>query len=128
MTEKNNDEEIKNIEADLTIVGGKIVYAKGDFSSFSPPPIPILPDWSPTLIYNGYYPGSNNLGTSAVNIKATKKDVVKNEQHLLFSQVHQCAGSCDVHGHNHNVARKSDIPLNNFTAFWGALGCSCFAF
>jgi predicted amidohydrolase YtcJ len=123
-----DDEEIKNIEADLTIVGGKIVYAKGDFSSFSPPAIPILPDWSPTLIYNGYYPGSNNLGTSELNSKATKKEVVKNEKHLLLSQIHQCAGSCSVHGHNHNFARKSDIPLNNFTAFWGVLGCSCFAF
>ncbi|WP_431241837.1 amidohydrolase [Flavobacterium sp. P21] len=29
------DEEIKKIESDLTIVDGKIVYANGDFSSFS---------------------------------------------------------------------------------------------
>jgi hypothetical protein len=34
---------------------------------------------------------------------------------------------CGVHGHSHDVARKSS-PVSNFAGFWGALGCSCFAF
>lgn len=127
-----DEEEIKMIESDLTIVDGKIVYAKGEFSGFNPPRIPILPDWSPTLIYNGYYPGSNNLMSPAhskqaiaVQRKADEVALIKNQ---ASSFIHQCIGSCGIHGHNHDAARQSNIPVNNYTAFWGAFGCSCFAF
>jgi predicted amidohydrolase YtcJ len=116
-----DDEDIKKIEADLTIVDGKIVYANGDFSSFSPPHIPILPDWSPTNIYNGYPVRSNLQSAIEKNAKTTAKP-------NLTSQIHSCSGSCDVHAHSHDVARMSNVPVNNYTAFWGALGCSCFAF
>jgi len=116
------DEAVKNIEAEMTVVDGKIVYAKGDFSSFSPPIIPILPDWSPTNIYNGYYPAGGHLqGAIEKNSKAETR--LK-----LTSQIHSCSGSCDVHIHNHDAARLSNVPVNNYNAFWGALGCSCFAF
>jgi predicted amidohydrolase YtcJ len=115
------DEEIKKIEADLTIVDGKIVYANGNFSSFSPPHIPILPDWSPTNIYNGYPSKSSFQSTIENNAKADSKPG-------LTSQIHSCSGSCDVHAHSHDIARMSNVPVNNYNAFWGALGCSCFAF
>ena len=49
-------------------------------------------------------------------------------QQQLLMKVHCCAGSCDVHGHAHEKARLSNVPVTNYTAFWGALGCSCFAF
>jgi predicted amidohydrolase YtcJ len=124
------DEDIKRIEAALTVVDGKIVYAKGDFSSFSPPSIPVLPDWSPTKIYNGYYPKegwSPGAGSHAANF--TSKDKVKAySQNQFLSQLHHCSGSCAVHGHNHDASRKSRVPVSDYTAFWGALGCSCFAF
>lgn len=116
-----DDEDIKKIESDLTIVDGKIVYANGDFSSFSPPHIPILPDWSPTNIYNGY-PVRNSLQS------AIEKNAKVDAKPKLTSQIHSCSGSCDVHLHNHDVARMSNVPVNNYNAFWGALGCSCFAF
>ena len=116
-----DDEDIKKIEADLTIVDGKIVYANGDFSSFSPPHIPILPDWSPTNIYNGYPAKSNLQSAIEKNAKADAKT-------SLTSQIHSCSGSCDVHAHSHDIARMSNVPVNNYNAFWGALGCSCFAF
>ena len=116
------DEEIKNIESEMTVVDGKIVYAKGDFSSFAPPSIPVLPDWSPTNLYNGYSPVGGHF----------QKDIEKNSKSELktplLSQIHSCVGSCDVHEHNHNAARMSNLPVNNYHTFWGALGCSCFAF
>ncbi|MFT3825140.1 MAG: amidohydrolase [Chitinophagaceae bacterium] len=117
------DEAIKHIEADLTVVGGKIVYAKGDFSSFSPPPVPVLPDWSPTAVYNGYY--SPSLKQAKGNATAASFSMA--EAHLP-SGIHQCAGSCTVHGHDHDIARRSSVPVNNYSGFWGVLGCSCFAF
>jgi len=124
------DEEIKSIEADLTVVDGKIVYARGDFKSHTPPVIPILPDWSPVKIYNGYYPGSNNLelARSKQAIAVQRKEQEAIQKLNIVTAIHQCIGSCGVHGHNHNAARMSDVPINNFSAFWSALGCSCFAF
>lgn len=117
-----SEEQIKGIESDLTIVDGKIVYAKGDFSSFSPPKIPILPDWSPTNSYNGYY----SAGRENHDIQGAVKEAGSNNS--VLAMVHSCAGSCNVHHHNHNAVRTSNLPVNNYSAFWGALGCSCFAF
>lgn len=119
-----DDEDIKNIESVLTVVDGKIVYAKGDFSSFSPPSIPILPDWSPTNIYNGYYHAESH-NKSAIDLKLKQSNTAANN---ATSNIHCCSGSCDIHAHDHNAARLSNIPVNNYNAFWGALGCSCFAF
>jgi predicted amidohydrolase YtcJ len=124
------EEEIKGIEAELTIVGGSIVYAKGEFNKHDPPPIPILPDWSPTRIYPGYYPGSNHLAPakSKQAIAEERKVSLAAQQSQALTAIHQCGGSCNLHGHDHNKARMSDIPVNNYTAFWGVFGCSCFAF
>src|SRR6201999_2727245 len=48
------EEEIRNLESLLTIVGGKVVYAAGEFSSMAPPELPVSPDWSPVKKYGGY--------------------------------------------------------------------------
>ncbi len=114
------DEAIKEIESELTVVAGKIVYAEGDFSSFSPPPIPILPDWSPTKSYGGYYSVSKTAQKNSSTASTAQSSIV--------NSIHLCSGSCQVHAHDHNQARMSNIALNNYAAFWGALGCSCFAF
>jgi predicted amidohydrolase YtcJ len=41
------DEEIKQLESVLTIVGGKPVYAAEEYADLAPPLPPILPEWSP---------------------------------------------------------------------------------
>jgi hypothetical protein len=33
-----------------------------------------------------------------------------------------------VHGHGHLAAWRNDVPVSDDKGFWGALGCSCFAF
>ncbi|SJZ58867.1 hypothetical protein SAMN04488128_101832 [Chitinophaga eiseniae] len=109
------EEDIKHIASILTIVGGKIVYGSDEFKSYSPPAIPVLPEWSPVNQFGGYY-------------SPAKGSPVKNNPAAIASQVHCCAGSCDVHGHDHNIARLNPLPVNNYSAFWGVFGCSCFAF
>ncbi|MEO5681297.1 MAG: amidohydrolase [Chitinophagaceae bacterium] len=47
-------DKIKNIEALLTIVNGKIVYAAGKYSSYNPPMPAVIPAWSPVKYYGGY--------------------------------------------------------------------------
>ena len=49
------DEEIKNLESVLTIVGGKPVYAAEEFAELAPPLPPVLPEWSPVAAYGGYF-------------------------------------------------------------------------
>ncbi len=49
------EEEIKRIESVLTVVGGKAVYAAGEFSKLAPPALPVSPDWSPVKTYDGYW-------------------------------------------------------------------------
>ncbi len=52
------EEEIRGIEALLTIVGGKIVYGSGEFATLAPAPLPVSPDWSPVGRYGGYHHGT----------------------------------------------------------------------
>ncbi|MBS0975767.1 amidohydrolase, partial [Serratia rubidaea] len=49
------EEQIKGIESLLTLVDGKVVYAAGPFSPLAPPPIPVLPEWSPVTNVPGHY-------------------------------------------------------------------------
>lgn len=45
------EDEITQIEADLTLTGGQIVHAKARFADLAPPPLPELPGWSPINIF-----------------------------------------------------------------------------
>lgn len=45
---------IRKIESELTVVNGKIVYAKGNFKKYSPEVPAVLPEWSPVKYYGGY--------------------------------------------------------------------------
>src|SRR6202048_351509 len=59
------EEEIKQLESLLTVVGGKVVYATAEFSKLAPPALPVSPDWSPVKQYGGYSkPSSQALGAS----------------------------------------------------------------
>jgi len=53
------ENEIKGIEAVLTIMGGKIVHGSGDFAPLAPPLPPVSPDWSPLASYGGYHRGGS---------------------------------------------------------------------
>src|SRR5215468_9636313 len=49
------EDEIVDTTSDLTIVGGKMVYAAGDFARFDAgAPPPAMPDWSPVRTFGGY--------------------------------------------------------------------------
>jgi predicted amidohydrolase YtcJ len=106
-----DEEAIKSIESVLTVVGGNVVYGAAEFTSLGPPPIPVLPEWSPVSKVPGHWR------------KAAPQPV---QQQIALP--HQCSGPCGVHAHSHDRARKSSVPVSNFGGFWGALGCSCFAF
>jgi len=63
-----DEEAIKAIESVLTLAGGKVVYADGEFKPLGPAPIPVLPDWSPATNQPGRYrpaAGRRLLGSRA---------------------------------------------------------------
>lgn len=49
------EDRIKHLESVLTIVDGQPVYGAAEFSNFSPPPLPVSPNWSPVKYYGGYH-------------------------------------------------------------------------
>ncbi|QGZ39625.1 hypothetical protein IP92_01917 [Pseudoduganella flava] len=103
-----DEEAIKAIESVLTVVGGKIVFGQAEFDKLGPPPLPVLPEWSPVAKVPGHYRAAAPKAAAMLP--------------------HQCAGACAVHKHAHDVARKSTVPVSDYAGFWGAFGCSCFAF
>ncbi|WLH12965.1 amidohydrolase [Pseudomonas hefeiensis] len=100
------EEAIKWIESVLTIVDGKVVYGAAEFDQLSPPSLPVMPDWSPVAKVPGHWRPASPL----------------------LTQVHQCSGPCAVHAHSHDRVRRSSVPISDYQGFWGAFGCSCFAF
>lgn len=49
------EEEISFLTADMTVVGGRVVYGAGQFARFDDNPLPpAMPDWSPTRTFKGY--------------------------------------------------------------------------
>jgi predicted amidohydrolase YtcJ len=48
------DDEIKQLESVLTIVGGNLVYGAEEFSDLAPPAPAVLPEWSPVAAFGGY--------------------------------------------------------------------------
>jgi predicted amidohydrolase YtcJ len=98
------EEEIKRIESMLTLVGGKVVYGVGEFTGLAPPPLPVLPDWSPIKAYGGYHQ--------------------VHPQEAGFTQAHTCA-----HGHHRLLhCLLGLIRQGRPEPLWGDLGCECFAF
>lgn len=67
------DEEIKDIYALMTVVGGQIVHASDTFSQYNPPLPPASPSWSPVKHYGGYH--QEKVCTSAARV------VVAHHQH-----------------------------------------------
>jgi len=108
------DEQIKGIESVLTVVGGKIVYAKDEFATHAPPAIPVLPEWSPVKVFGGY-------GAPLDIRKAARAGVPVQHRH---------SAECHQHGCHHALQQlftTAKAARNRYADFFGS-GCDCFAF
>src|SRR6195256_2610208 len=103
---------IQDITSVLTLVGGKPVHSDAEFKDLAPPLPPPMPDWSPVRSFGGYQ---------------KRTDTGARTKHA-FAASCGCAGACGVHGHAHANAWAANVPVSDDRAFWGALGCSCWAF
>jgi predicted amidohydrolase YtcJ len=109
-------DEIADMTSDLTMVGGKVVYADGAFARFdeSAPP-PAVPDWSPVRRFGGY---------AAWGEAGRGRQVALSRTVASFCG---CGRECGIHGHAHATAWSSRLPITDLKSFWGALGCACWA-
>jgi hypothetical protein len=100
------EEEIKQLESVLTVVGGKVVYATEEFSKLAPlapPTLPVSPSWSPVKEYGGYAKG--------------QPEVVGASHSASCSHVETSASG----------RAKSHLQVLGDLGLWG-LGCDCVAF
>lgn len=112
------EDEISHIISDLTMVGGKVVYADNEFSKYNEVDIPpAMPDWSPVRTFKGY--GAWGLDKKQENTTFMRE---------AAASACGCDSSCAMHGHDHASSWASKIPVDDLKSFWGALGCSCWAF
>ncbi|MXP66108.1 amidohydrolase [Roseomonas sp. M0104] len=107
------ENEIQDITAVLTAVGGRIVHGAGDFARLAPPMPPAMPDWSPVRTFGGYQ---------------DRRAAAPAKDGFARAMARCCDAACGVHGHDHARAWSASTPAGNDRGFWGALGCSCWAF
>ncbi len=106
------EEEIADITAHLTLVGGKIVYGAGEFAAYDEnAPPPPMPDWSPVRRYGGYGGWARSEADRA-----------------RFANTRAACG-CAHQSTPHDGAKACTPSQRNedMKSFWGALGCACWA-
>ena len=98
------DEEIKELESVLTILGGKPVYAADEFRPLEPADVPVMPDWSPVHRWPGAWRKGYGASPSAMTA-SPQRDAQP------------------------NAANGRELPrwLSDFGGLLGH-GCDCFAF
>jgi predicted amidohydrolase YtcJ len=106
------EDEIQDIESVLTLLGGKPVHGAGLYAGLAPPLPPAMPDWSPVRTFGGYQ----------------KRASAGEDRKYAFAAACGCASACGVHGHAHAATLAASTPAADARSFWGALGCSCWAF
>ncbi len=104
-----SDDDLTRIEAELTVVAGKVVHGSGEFRELAPPLPPVLPDWSPVRYYGG--------------------DQSSRSKRVMNAR---CCGHDHNASHSHNasnshIASAVNVQPEDGSAPWG-LGCDCFAF
>jgi predicted amidohydrolase YtcJ len=111
------DDDIRDLYAELTVMGGRIVHGAGPFADLAPPLPPASPDWSPVNRFGGHAhpnPAAGLFSGASHRLGKVRPDC--------------CASPCLVHGHAHARALRGDVPAADPRSFWGALGCACWAF
>lgn len=108
------ESEIAGTTSLLTLLGGRVVYAAGEFAAHDRPPPPALPDWSPVRRFGGYGAWAERDGAP---LQARLRRA---------AAACGCVNPCAVHGHRHGAGTRAP-PVQDLRGFWGALGCACWA-
>jgi hypothetical protein len=63
-----------------------------------------------------------------VNLHGGDHEPAAGEQHRLAQLACGCGTACGVHVHAHGRVRNAAVADDQQKGFWGAPGCSCWAF
>src|SRR6202043_169414 len=86
-------DEIADTTSDLTVVGGKVVYAAGDYSRFDEGSVPpAMPDWSPVRNLEGH------------GVRVAKSMEGQQTLRRNAALACDCAHGGTAHGHAHGSA------------------------
>jgi predicted amidohydrolase YtcJ len=107
------EDEIADTTSLLTLLGGRVVHAAGEFGAHDPP-APAMPDWSPVRRFGGYGGWAEREG-APLQARVQRAAATCG-----------CASPCPVHGHGHGAGQRLP-PVHDLRSFWGALGCACWA-
>ncbi len=107
------EDSIQDITSVLTLLGGKPVHGDAEFKGLAPPLPPAMPDWSPVRVYGGYQKRVERAAPQAYDFAVTGC---------------RCVNASGIHGYAHANSWTINILVSDGKAFWGALGCSCWAF
>ena len=109
--------EIADTTALLTMVGGKVVYAAGDFQPHST-----------RARRRRRCPTGRRCAASAATAPGARTKARRCRRRCASAAAAcGCASACGVHGHSHASAWASKLPVSDLKSFWGALGCACWA-
>ncbi len=100
------EDRIKHLESILTIVDGKPVYGSAEFSKFSPPDLPVSPDWSPVKYFGGYHNDSKISFGSSLKTRQISSMITNSQRQK-------------------NSSRASLNMPGSLSQFWGGLACAC---
>jgi len=105
--------DIADLYAELTVMGGKVVHGSSPFADIAPPLPAVSPDWSPLRRFGAYQHRNPAAGLFTRTGDRTNLGC-------------GCGTACGVHAHAHVWDRAAQA--GDARSFWGALGCSCWAF
>lgn len=124
------EERIKRIESVLTVLGGTVVHGTEEFADLAPPPLPVMPDWSPARHFGGYGAPRFYDGRARLTAHPTGCDCPVHRPH---------PAGCGCRAHIFNAASvlgrlfgQASGPVDRALGaspqgFFG-VGCDCFAF
>jgi hypothetical protein len=94
----------------MTVLGGKVVHAAGDFRKYSPPALPVSPNWSPVRRVPGYHVEEDTLSAMAMAGVAAGGG---------------CGCGCGGAGGHARPSWVERIPFGEESLFWDSIGCNC---
>jgi predicted amidohydrolase YtcJ len=80
------EERIPEIEALLTVVGGRVVHAVGFFEGLAPPMPLVQPDWSPVAHFGGCQAGRGRVRSGLHQAEGVRDAAAESAEHLRWRQ------------------------------------------
>jgi hypothetical protein len=114
----------------MTVLGGTVVHATDEFASHAPPPLPVMPDWSPAHRFGGY--GAPKFYASAADSSAHPSGCA-----CPAHRSHPIGCACPAHAFNASsvlarllgqASAPADRALGGSPNGFFGVGCDCFAF